>query len=1137
MTGLFLLSLSIVLQLTAAVLAIRLTRITGRCGPWYAIAAALLLMALRRGVTLVDLLQGADLARLDATAEWIALAISALMVFGVGRLAPLLTDMTTALARREESEARWRAYIDRAPLGIFVADAEGWYRDANPEAARITGYDPAELREMNLWDLVPRESADVAEAHFRRAVETGFSEGAMWKVRKGGERFWAYTSAVRLGEDRFLGFLRDETVPKQEQERRRQNEQALEERVAQLNALLDVIGCAVALVDAGGQILFTNREYRQLQGETLLEAGNRAEMGLRAVAARFREADRFLAEMESCRLGERPAGVELETLDGRIYACTCAPVVGGGTRYGRLWMFRDRTAAIRREAQLARSQAEWERTFDAVPDLICLLDVNFTILRANRAMVDRLGGDAERVIGAPCHECVHAADAPPDFCPHVRTLADGEAHVAEVYEPRLGGHFLVTTTPVYDDNGKLTGSVHVARDITRRKAMEDALRESEIKYRTIAENTSDGLFVYEGGRITYASPAYDRMMGYAPGEIVGWTEADILAALHPEDREPIFNRIETARKRRQERLSYRFRARKANGLYLWREDHASLHYDDAGEMVRAYVVARDVTEQVQTEAALRESRASLDRQLDFSWRILNSTDAHLAVVGPDGRILEVNESWRRFARENDGGPEENWGEGANYFDACTADRGEGDICTTVRDGIRDVQSGQIPRFEMEYPCHGPTTSRWFVLRVFPLTGRPGTALVSHTDVTARVLAEQEREAAQAERMALERQVRQSQKLESLGVLASGIAHDFNNLLLAILGNADLAAADLSPDSPALESVGEIERAARRAAELCRQMLAYSGRGRFVIEVMDLNALIREMTELLKVSISKKATLELALTAEETPIHGDATQIRQVVMNLVVNASDALGDQTGEIRVASRVVAMTAEALKDGLPMEPLPDGRYVEIEVADTGCGMDAKTLDHLFEPFFTTKSRGRGLGMSSVLGIVHGHQGKLRVESAPGKGTTFRIYLPVAKDLESQIESEPPSLPWSGEGTVLVVDDEPEVRELAQKMLERIGFRVRTAPDGREALRQYEAFSEIDLVLLDLTMPEMDGLETFQALVEMDPTVRIMISSGYSAHEIAERFTGEHFLGVIEKPYTLATLERRLSDVFQGKG
>jgi PAS domain S-box-containing protein len=1011
-TGPLLLCSSIALQLAAAVLALRLTRVTGRCGPWYAIAAALFLMGLRRGVTLADLLRGGDLARLDAAAEWIALAISALMVFGVSRLSPLLTDMTTALARREESEARWRAYIDRAPLGILVADAAGRYLDANAEAARITGYDPAELRGVNLRDLVPPESADAAEAHFRRAVEAGHAEGEMWKLRKDGEPFWAFTSAVRLGEDRFLGFLRDETVRK-----------------------------------------------------------------------------------------------------------------------------RDRIAAIRREAELARAKAEWERTFDAVPDLICLLDANFTILRANRAMVERLGGDADRVVGAHCHECFHQSDAPPDFCPHVRTLADGAEHVAEVYEPRLGGHFLVTTTPVRDDNGQPVGSVHVARDITRRKAMEDALRESERKYRTIAENTSDGLFVYEGGRITYTSPAYDRMMGYEPGEIVGWTDEDIFEVLHPEDREPIARRIETARKNREERLAYRFRARNGNGPYIWREDHAGLQYDEAGEMVRAYVVARDVTEQVRTEAALREHREALNRQLDFSWRILNSTDAHMAVVGPDGRILEVNEAWRRFARENDGGPEKNWGEGANYFDACAPDGGEGDLCAAVRDGIRDVQSGRIPRFEMEYPCHGPAASRWFVLRALPLTGRPGTALVSHTDVTPRVRAEREREAALTERMALERQVRQAQKLESLGVLASGIAHDFNNLLLAIMGNADLAAADLPADSPALESVGEIERAARRAAELCRQMLAYSGRGRFVVEVMDLNALVREMTELLKVSISKKACLELQLTPEETPIQGDPTQIRQVVMNLVVNASDALGAGTGRIRVASRVVVMTDDALKEGLPMGPLPGGRYVEIEVADTGCGMEAETLDRLFEPFFTTKSSGRGLGMASVLGIVHGHGGKLRLESAPGNGTTFRIYLPAAETLRPRAEVERTPSPWRGEGTVLVVDDEPELRELAMKMLERIGFRVLTAADGREALRRYETASEIDLVLLDLTMPEMDGVETFHALVKQYPAVRVIVSSGYSAHEIAGRFAGDNFLGVIEKPYTLATLERRLAAVFQGEG
>jgi PAS domain S-box-containing protein len=808
---------------------------------------------------------------------------------------------------------------------------------------------------------------------------------------------------------------------------------------------------------------------------------------------------------------------------------------------------------IRMQTALAE-RAEWRRTFDAVPDMICLLDRDHHVVRANRAFLERFGDGTEAILGRKCHECVHGTRGPAEFCPHAQTIRDGGEHTVEAFDPRLNAHLRITTAPVVDEAGRPAGSVHVARDVTRRKEMEEALRESERKFRLIAEKTSDGLFLFENGAITYASPAYNRMMGYASGEIAGRTEAGILERLHPDDRERVAAMIGEARKNRRERLVYRFRARRNDGEYIWREDHATLMYDDDGELARAYVVARDVTEPVRAEAELRESRAALDRELDFSRRILNSTDAHMAVVGADGRILEVNEAWRRFARENHGGDEASWGPGANYFHACAYDPGAaeepdaaGGIASGVEDGdgesanrgracrgIRDVQTGQDSFFEMEYPCHGPDRERWFVMRVLPLAGRPGTVLISHVDVTRRVVAEAEREAAHRERLEMERRMQHAQKLESLGVLASGIAHDFNNMLMAIMGNAELARMDLPEGAPASQSVMDIERAARRAAELCGQMLAYSGRGRFVIEAFDVHALIREMADLLKTSVSKKAGLSLQLADGPGWIEGDATQIRQVIMNLVINASDALEGAPGRIDIRSRVRELDGGALSGGLPMDPLPPGRYVEISVIDTGCGMAAETVERLFEPFFTTKTAGRGLGMASVLGIVNGHRGKLRLHSVPGAGTTFQVILPVAGDAASaHVPAPPPDRSWRGEGTILLVDDEAEVRALTGKMLTRLGFQVQVAADGREALQRYAESGPFDLVLLDLSMPRMDGVETYRALARDDPNARVVVCSGYSAREIVGQFPGDNFLGVLEKPYNMAALEARMRRVF----
>jgi len=394
-------------------------------------------------------------------------------------------------------------------------------------------------------------------------------------------------------------------------------------------------------------------------------------------------------------------------------------------------------------------------------------------------------------------------------------------------------------------------------------------------------------------------------------------------------------------------------------------------------------------------------------------------------------------------------------------------------------------------------------------------------LLAVTDITERKWAEEKR-------FQMERQMQQTQKLESLGVLAGGIAHDFNNLLTIILGNASLALDELPPTSPACDSLRAIEKTSLRAAELCRQMLAYSGKGRFVIENIRLGMLIGEMVSLLKASISKKSILNLNLKEPLPALRGDPSQIRQVVMNLVINASEALGEHAGAIAISTGLMECSreylAEACFDGSPTE----GLYVWLEVSDTGCGMDPETQHRIFEPFFTTKFTGRGLGLSAVLGIVRGHQGALKVYSEPGKGTTFKVLFPAVPQERPTVARHEEAKPvdWKGAGTILLVDDEESVRTLGSRMLERSGFEVLTAADGREALEIYRVRrAEIALVLLDLTMPEMDGEETFRELRRIDPNVRVVMSSGYTESEITPRFAGKRLTGFLQKPYSMTAL------------
>ncbi|MCX7718391.1 MAG: response regulator [Candidatus Sumerlaeaceae bacterium] len=393
-----------------------------------------------------------------------------------------------------------------------------------------------------------------------------------------------------------------------------------------------------------------------------------------------------------------------------------------------------------------------------------------------------------------------------------------------------------------------------------------------------------------------------------------------------------------------------------------------------------------------------------------------------------------------------------------------------------------------------------------------------------SDITARVRGEEERRR-------LEAKVLEAQKLESLGILAGGIAHDFNNLLTSILGNTDLALADLPRDHPVREYLESVETAARRAAELCRQMLAYSGRGKFVMQHIDLNELVREMSHLLRVTLAKKASLKFNLSPGLPTVWGDATQLRQVIMNLITNASEAIGEETGSISVGTGLIQCDTALLQTATFGADLKAGPYVFLEVTDTGCGMGPDTLARIFDPFFSTKFTGRGLGLAAVLGIVRGHGGAIQVHSEKHKGTRFKVLLPACEEqAQAVVPTEDSDDSWTGYGTVLLADDDESVRVLGRRLLERLGFEVIPAADGREAVATFKARADgVRLVLLDLTMPRMDGIEAMQAIRQINPQIPIIISSGYNEDEMTDRLSGEPAQAFIQKPYQLPALRAAL--------
>ena len=397
------------------------------------------------------------------------------------------------------------------------------------------------------------------------------------------------------------------------------------------------------------------------------------------------------------------------------------------------------------------------------------------------------------------------------------------------------------------------------------------------------------------------------------------------------------------------------------------------------------------------------------------------------------------------------------------------------------------------------------------------------------DITARKDAE-------AARLELERKLLEGQKLESLGLLAGGIAHDFNNLLSTILGNAGILRSTEVPGLAGNPQLAAIEMAALRAAELCRQMLAYAGRGNFVIEPTDLTTLTGDLVPLLDVSIAHQATLSLQLAPDLPTVMADATQLRQIVMNLVLNAADAIGDRGGTIAISTGVVAAERSFLAACVTGGALPPAHYVFLEVCDTGVGMPPEVVAKIFDPLYTTKFAGRGLGLAAVLGIVRAHHGALHVRSTVGRGTAFRLLLPPVTHALPPPKPAPavPVARWKRTGMALVVDDEEPVRTMLLEILKYIGFTATGATGGAEAVELFQARAGgFDLVVLDMVMPGQTLEQTLVALRAVDPRVRVLLVSGDTPNDAIGRLGDGRPLAFLSKPFTREALERALQDLF----
>ncbi|MDQ8154426.1 MAG: PAS domain S-box protein [Gemmatimonadota bacterium] len=661
---------------------------------------------------------------------------------------------------------------------------------------------------------------------------------------------------------------------------------------------------------------------------------------------------------------------------------------------------------------------------------------------------------------------------------------------------------------IRDAEERVIGLVGVHTDITARKRAEQAIRDGEarlneaMKQAQLAHWEMDAqtlMFTFNDRFYALYATSAEREGGYQmPARVYA---SEFLA---PEDQHLLAELGREMTTRGLDEVQSEHGIRRRDGEARRILVRVTAVRDADGRMVGSRGTNQDITEIRRAEAALFASqsrdRAMLQAIPDLVFRL---TSAGVVLdYKADVRDLYVAPEPTLIGRDISGllPP---------FLSALISER----IAAALHTG--DVQTFE---YQLQMPDRGP---RDYEARMAPSGADEVTAIVR--DVT-------EIRRAAAERAELAEKFQQSQKLESLGVLAGGIAHDFNNLLAVILGNASMALDALPKDSPARHGIEAVDEASRRAAELVRQILAYAGQGRVLCEPMDFGALVRDMTGLLRSTLSKKATLATERASALPPIEGDPGQIRQVVMNLIVNASEALGAHDGIVTVSTGVRDCDAEYLRGGVLDDSLDPGRYVFVEVSDTGCGMDAATMRRVFEPFFTTKFLGRGLGMAAVLGILRAHRGTIHVRSELGFGSTFTVLFPAFEDPRVATPRAPrvsdPARNWRGEGRLLLVDDDDAVRRTGEALLRRLGFDVVTAADGREACDLFRARgAEFALVICDVAMPRMDGAATLHALRQMQPAVRVIMTTGHDGQAVLPELGDDAIAGFLQKPFDLQSL------------
>ncbi len=784
----------------------------------------------------------------------------------------------------------------------------------------------------------------------------------------------------------------------------------------------------------------------------------------------------------------------------------------GGPRYLQglktdISAYKKADEALRREKQLS------DGLISGLPGIFYLMSNDGKFLRWNRNFEIIFGYTAEEIASMRSLAFIAVPDRSLVTNLARQVFNTGEGSAEALFQTKDGRTIPHLISGASIEIGGKRCMLGLAIDISDRKRTEQAIRKYQQEISLHLEQTPLGVISFNTDFIITAwNPAAERIFGHSKEEAIGNHGGDLLV---PEsDRKHVDEIWQALLQKKGGTRSSNVNLTKSGNIIVCEWYNTPL-VDENGDIIAVAVLVQDVTEQKRAESDLLESEAK--------WRSLmeNSSD-HIMLLDCNANILFINHTASEIHPQK-------------VIGTSVYEYVQKEFHQIAEQCFRYVlETGTASKYETESHKESGEVN-YFEVRIAPILEK-GTIvglLSSSTNITEHKIAEKNR-------IDLERQVQHAHKLESLGVMAGGIAHDFNNILMAILGNAEILLRKTPADSKDIKYIQQIEESAHQAAGLSGKMLAYSGQGSFTIVALEINNLILEMKQVLLVSLSKRITVNINTSNDSMFIEGDPAQFRQVIQNLFTNAIEAIGENSGTVTLTTGTshydrdyLDTTDLASQSGLSGH-LPKGQYVWIEIIDTGCGMDNLTQEKIFDPFYTTKFTGRGLGMAAVLGIIRAHKGTMTFYSEVGKGSTFRVLLPQfisEKPItKTQQQNAEPNKTWRGKGTVLLIDDERTVRHVGKRMLEILGFSVLEAKNGREGLEVFQDQADtIDLVILDLTMPELDGEQTFREMKRIQPDVKVILSSGYNKLNATQNFVGLGLAGFIQKPYKIQDLSNIL--------